>query len=101
MPAGPGDGADASAPSAPAAAAAAAGIVDYERMLRALLSARSAFGPETELRRIENLPVLTLWHSVMRLEVAVREIRARAAAAPARPAAPVLTRRSVRAGEDD
>ncbi len=87
------------APPAPMAQAPSGdGRVDYDRLLDALMRARSAFGPETELRRIENLPALTLLHSVMRLDAAVRALRAQARPAQA---AATLTRRDRSTRDDD
>ncbi len=74
--------------------------VDYERLLQALLRARNAFGPESELRRMENLPALTLWTNVLRLDAMVREIRQRLAA-QSRAAPPVLTRHVRRPGDEE
>lgn len=75
-------------------------IVDYDRLLQALLRARNAFGDEFELRRMENLPALTLWTNVLRLDVLVREARQRAAV-ESKSAPPVLKRHVRRVGEDE
>jgi hypothetical protein len=75
-------------------------IVDYDRLLQALLRARNAFGDEFELRRMENLPALTLWTNVLRLDVLVREVRQRAVM-ESKSAPPVLKRHVRRVGEDE
>ena len=75
-------------------------IVDYDRLLQALLRARNAFGDEFELRRMENLPALTLWTNVLRLDVLVREARQRALV-ESKTAPPVLKRHVRRVGEDE
>ena len=73
---------------------------DYDRLLQALLRARNAFGDEFELRRMENLPALTLWTNVLRLDVLVREARQRAVS-ETKSAPPVLKRHVRRVGEDE
>lgn len=91
--------AQAAQPVESAADACGAGV-DYDRLLQALLRARNAFGDEYELRRMENLPALTLWTNVLRLDVLVREARQRAVS-ESKSAPPVLKRHVRRVGEDE